>query len=71
MNITRYNHDDEGETIKCLFFDTKRYRLLFALSETLWYTRIIDLKRYHYIEYNKQRKELFIFKLAIRWGRKK
>jgi len=71
MDIYRFNKIVEDEIIKCLFFDTKKYRLVFALSETLWYSKIIDLRRYHYIEWNRSRNEIFIFKLAIRWGRRR
>ncbi|OTZ47971.1 hypothetical protein BK762_20010 [Bacillus thuringiensis serovar toumanoffi] len=70
MNIYKFTKVVENEILKCLFFDTKRYRLVFALSETLWYSKIIDLRRYHYIEWDRKRNTLFLFKLAIKWGRR-
>lgn len=59
--ITRYDHKASEGLIKCLYIDFKRFRVLIALSETVWYTK----GKKQLIPISFDGNQLFVYKLAL------
>lgn len=64
MNIFRYDQESSDGLVRCLYIDINDFRMLFALSESVWYTKGKERR----IPVFMNKKGLFIYKLGIRLG---
>lgn len=67
LKIVKYQHEGKDGIAKCLYIESKNYRLLFAISEVNWYTK--GKKRLIPIWIDET--ALFCYRLAINLSKKK
>ncbi|MBJ7935576.1 hypothetical protein OCB09_09700 [Bacillus cereus] len=66
LTVVKYIQEAPDGNIKCWYIDILKFRILIALSAASWYTKGVKRRIPIWIS----RKGIFIYKLAIRAGKR-
>lgn len=66
MGIVTYTQEAPDGDIKCMYIDFLRFRVLIAVSKVNWYTKGVNRKIPIWVS----DKGIFIYRLAVRFGRR-